>query len=488
MSHLEIKTTFKTLIRETSVYKYFIELKENSLTSKGYLDIVKIPKLFVARAGEFLRQSRLKKKLTQKRIAEIIDVTPTQVCAWEKNRSKIPLKSLVKIAKTYDVSRDMIYELINRSKISLKTNLPVRLEKIMEIIKYFSPHKLDGTVSLTKCSDETLQKIKDTLNVALRMKKTKNNCNQATINSKELHRYLKTFFQYTKVPKIHPPLTNEVKLWHENGLDLTRAIICPCLQTEGNIRNPNAFDFNGNNKVLHDYFVDAVYYEYNELPTSYLCSNGYVTSYARKATKEIIDEVMMLAGNSKTSPAHEQSIEEYLREPQPHLDYLLNASEIEQKIALRIWASAEGHTIIRRFKFANIDYIYPGLNIACAHPVLLGQLKQIAKRFNILFSEQKSKNIWSGFQGLSSNSIKNSIYFLRLGGFIKGVKISANSTYHEGIDKDVLMLGILEYIRQRNKGNVWQKNLSIEDHHRNVNKIIENRKYRSADYYIDIFS
>jgi len=128
------------------------------------------------------------------------------------------------------------------------------------------------------------------------------------------------------------------------------------------------------------------------------------------------------------------------------------------------------------------------LNIACAHPVLLGQLRQIAKRLNILFSEQRSKNIWSGFQGLSSNSLKNSIYFLRLGGFIKGVKISANSTYHEGIDKDVLMLGILEYIRQRNKGNVWQKNLSIENHHHNVNKIIENREYSSADYYIDIFS
>ena len=84
MSHLEIKTAFKALIRETSVYKYYIELKENSLTSKGYLDIAKIPELFVAGAGEFLRQSRLKKKLKQKRIAEIIDVTPTQVCAWEK--------------------------------------------------------------------------------------------------------------------------------------------------------------------------------------------------------------------------------------------------------------------------------------------------------------------------------------------------------------------------------------------------------------------
>ena len=43
MSHLEIKTAFKALIRETSVYKYYIELKENSLTSKGYLDIAKIP-------------------------------------------------------------------------------------------------------------------------------------------------------------------------------------------------------------------------------------------------------------------------------------------------------------------------------------------------------------------------------------------------------------------------------------------------------------
>ena len=38
-----IETAFKVLMRETSVYQYYVELKENSLTPKGYLDIAKVP-------------------------------------------------------------------------------------------------------------------------------------------------------------------------------------------------------------------------------------------------------------------------------------------------------------------------------------------------------------------------------------------------------------------------------------------------------------
>jgi hypothetical protein len=74
--------------------------------------------------------------------------------------------------------------------------------------------------------------------------------------------------------------------------------------------------------------------------------------------------------------------------------------------------------------------------------------------------------------------------FLKLGGFIKGMKISSKSRYHEGIAKNVFLLGILEYIIQRNNTSKWFKEIPIEDHHRNINQIIQNREYKSADYYI----
>ena len=76
--------------------------------------------------------------------------------------------------------------------------------------------------------------------------------------------------------------------------------------------------------------------------------------------------------------------------------------------------------------------------------------------------------------------------FLKLGGFIKGVKIGGNSPYHEGIAKDVLLLGILEY-KKCELENSDLKKLPIQQAHHKINKIIENRKYKAVDYYINYF-
>jgi hypothetical protein len=83
-----------------------------------------------------------------------------------------------------------------------------------------------------------------------------------------------------------------------------------------------------------------MHFVYNEFPTAYFMgpsSNTLRTEYKNKAIKKIRDEIMNLAGNAKTCPATGQSIFEYLKEPQPHVHYLMDASKTEQKIALRIW-------------------------------------------------------------------------------------------------------------------------------------------------------
>jgi len=200
--------------------------------------------------------------------------------------------------------------------------------------------------------------------------------------------------------------------------------------------------------------------------------------------KEIIDEVMKLSGNSKTKPANGQDVDEYLKEPQPHLCYLLNAPESEQKIALRIWASTEGCISMHR---KGKGYIYPVFKIACAHPDLNAQLKQIAEKHGILLYKHSCSTVWSGIDSLTSTTTNTCLNFLKLGGFIERVKISANSPYHEGIDKTALTLGILEFMK-RQKTNQELRSLSLEKVHNKINKIIRNREYKTADYYINYFS
>jgi transcriptional regulator with XRE-family HTH domain len=476
---------FRALIRETSVYKYYVELKEDALTEQGFFDLLKIHDLRVADAGQFLKELRRKKGLRQIDIAKILNVSRNQVNHWENNHKSAPLQALVKIAEIRGISKEKIYSLIDKGLFKTKTRLPVKFEKIRKIIPYFSPQKsgVKWQITVINCSDKNLSEIKATLNV-----QPISLTHGKRIRSKELYTYLTAFFLYTKVPKIQFPLTNEVKLWHENGVDLKRAIICPCLQSDGAIGEQNyRLRFCGKNKTLHDYFVDAMFYEYDEFPTSYFkCwekrrTDCYATEYVEK--QELLNEIKKLAGNAKTKPATGQTINDFLSEPQPHLNYLAKATDTERRIAIRIWASTEGSISLCRI----YGYFYPVLGISCAHPDLVKQLQQIARRFHINFTIRRIGSYWSGIQGLYSSTIVSCINFLRLGGFIKGVKIGGNSKYHKDIDKDVLTLGILEF-KKREKTNPNLRNLSLKSAHEEINKIIKNREYSTANYYIYYFS
>ena len=476
-----IFTTLKALMRETTVYKYYVQLKEGVFTEQGYLDLAKVTGLYVSGAGQFLRNLRLKNGLRQKDIAKLIGVSCVSVNLWENNRGRINLQSLVKIAEGLGSTKDTIYSLIDQGEFNTKNKLAANFEKIRTIVQYFNPlNDKKARITLLKCCpDEMHSKIKEILNVKLRS----HGRNWKIITSRELYNFLKTFFRYTKVPKIHPPLSDEVKGWYDDGVDLKRAVIIPCLQSDGCIVSYMQYYticFCGNNKVLHDYFVDAMYFEYNELPSTYF-ARCYHTEYFRKPV--IRDEIMNLAGNTKTSPASGQTIEEYLKNTQPHLNYLINASRTEQQIALRIWTSTEGSISVHKSR----EHISPYLVVACAHPDLARQLKQIARRFKINFSIRRPKDYWSGIDGLSTKAISSCINFLKLGSFIKGVKIGAHSKYHKGIDKDILLLGILEF-KIRALKNSHLKKLPIQKVHQKINRIVEKREYKSADYYINYFS
>ena len=191
---------------------------------------------------------------------------------------------------------------------------------------------------------------------------------------------------------------------------------------------------------------------------------------------------MNIAGNTKTKHAAGQTVTEYLKEPQPHLEYLINAPETEQKIALRIWASTEGSIgISKRYK-----WLYPDLRIGCAHPILAKQLQYIAQQHGIHFVIRKNKRTWSGIGRISNTTLIGCRNFLKLGNFIEGVKIRS-SPYHRGIEKNILLLGIFEYIRRTHMNGLSEK-LPMAFHHRKINDIIENKEHHPLDFYINYFS
>ena len=491
---------FKALQRETSVHKYYIELKDGLITEQGFLDLVKVPSLRVLGAGRLVRKLRSQNKLRQKDAAKILNTSLSQVWDWERSKTTIPLQLLVTLSEICGLSKETIYSMIDKGEISLKgkINLPVRFEKIRDIVQYLNPHKVgtQGQITLLKCPYEARSKIKERLNIKSRSYELY----RPIIYSRGLYNYLKTFFRYTRNQKIQFPLTKKVKLWYDEGIDLKRSVICPCLQSDGFIKRSKSHEykirFYGCCRALHDYFVDALYYEYNILPTSYYAPTStkvHYTAYTQKKVSEIAYELINLSGNTKTSPAPRQTIDEYLMEPQPHLNYLNNATLQEQKIAFRIWMSTEGSiSVIKHKKRGSgrrlrIGYVRPRIVLSCAHPVLVKQLKYIAKQLHIPLYISRSKKCWSGISALSNETISACIELLKHGGFIENVKISAHSSYHEGIDKNVLLLGILEF-KKREQKNSNLKNLPIQQVHHKINKIIENSEYKSADLYIDYFS
>lgn len=58
--------------------------------------------------GSQLKQLRESKKMTQKEVAEILNVTPQTISKWERNKSYPDLDTLVKLSNYFQVSTDQI--------------------------------------------------------------------------------------------------------------------------------------------------------------------------------------------------------------------------------------------------------------------------------------------------------------------------------------------------------------------------------------------
>ena len=479
------------LINETSVYREYAVLKNNALITNGYFDLVQIPELRVY-AGDLLKSIRIGLNLTQKEFSKKYGFSKSSLNHWEHNRSAISLRTLVRAAKNSGITREELYRFIKEKRISTKNkvNLPTKYEDVMGILPFISLRGKDDLI-IKRNSKKHIKKISDLFNTKIYYSTNK----QFVINSKDLHNFFVTFFDVKYVPKINLPLTKLIG--NLGDIDLRKAVICPLLQTDGSgsldkKKNLYFISFKNISKELHNIFVDSVYFAYNKfLPSSYLLKDKlkdgytecYVTRYVGRDFQGIYKDLIRLCGNFKTSRYHSQNIEDYEKEAKPHLNYLFNAKKIEKIVALRIWASAEGAIIPMRRKRGGL--IVPKLQISCANKELLFQLEKVAETIGLHFTIRYEKG--TGYKCLYNMAISCALSFLNIGGFIEGVKISKSSKYYEGIDKQDIVYATLEYMVRERKDSSLRK-LSMEDVHKLIREIAENKDYKSLNYYISLFS
>ncbi len=480
-----INSGFENLIYKKTVYSLKVKLNENNLTNGGYFDFEKIPNLRVLDTG-FLRNIRQRHNKTQRELADLIGVPLRTWIGWESYSKYLPFNKLMLLIEKLNIKETELYNMIKDTQFTYgkhhgKNRLKIPFNPLkFELVNYLIPIANDRTYLVKNTPREIKEYALKNYSID---KHYLNKSGLIVIYSYLLNKFLKTFYIYEKKPLLDFPLSNEVKNWTNEGIDLKKSIIIPLLLSDGGEKSNNRLFFSGASKALHNIWTDALFFQYGLLPSSFLLKYKSIFVTTHNVSDKVLSKIKETCPNFKTSPRNE-TLEEYLTKPQPSIKYLFKRTSIEQQIAIRLWANTEGSIGIALDKRTNL--ITPSLKIACAHPSLIKELQYICKinKLNMLMIKEE-KN-WSGLSALRSNSIGTTINFLKIGGFIRGTKIKMQSKYFNGLDKQDVLLGILEFmIRQRKSGAY--KSEDINKIYENIRTIVTNKEFKEEKYYINIF-
>lgn len=139
-------------------------------------------------------------------------------------------------------------------------------------------------------------------------------------------------------------------------------------------------------------------------------------------------------------------------------------------------------------KYEDIVEILPFISLRGKDDLIIKRnskkhIKKISDLFNIKIYYSSNKQFV-----INSKDLHNFfVTFLKLGGFIDGVKISKSSKYYEGINKQGLLYATLEYMVRERKDSSLRK-LSLGVVHRMIRGIAENNDYKNLNYYTSFFS
>jgi transcriptional regulator with XRE-family HTH domain len=111
--------------------------------------------------GLKIRNKRKELKITQERLAEMIDVDYVQIYHYETGRSKIPIDYLLKLSKFFNVSPEYFYgdfeeknKSINKSSVVVNYPESPELEKrIVAIKEIYKSENEDLIIGVNNCVD-----------------------------------------------------------------------------------------------------------------------------------------------------------------------------------------------------------------------------------------------------------------------------------------------------------------------------------------------
>ena len=111
--------------------------------------------------GEKLTEARKKKGLSQKRLAEILDITPTRLNYWEKNKREPDLFMFKKIIEILDVDANDMLGISNfYSMNSYKTLNKFGKQKADEYINDLSENPKYTNANVKTISDDITEELK----------------------------------------------------------------------------------------------------------------------------------------------------------------------------------------------------------------------------------------------------------------------------------------------------------------------------------------
>ncbi len=471
--------------REKTIFLHKVSVKRENLTKENYFNLNKISQLRILDNG-FLKKIRKEYQKTQLNLSKLIKIPLRTLIGWESYKKALPFSKLIKMCTKLNINKKKMYQLINgceftfgkhhgknRIKLSLKPNE----FKIANYLIPIEPNK----VYVIKNTPKEIKKeiIKDFSIDSYYLNKT----GLLVIYSYLLHNFLKIYYRYHKELLLKFPLSKEVPNWIKEKVDIVKAVIIPLLITDGGEKVSSVF-CSGESNIVHNIWTDACYYTFDKLPSSYKVpyKNIFITTH--RFNQDILNSLKLKCPLFKTSPSKE-SAEKYLKLKQPTISYLLKCSKLEQQIAIRLWAITEGSISIHNSKKEKL--ITPNIRIACAHPSLIDELKKVAELNEINFSISKGYNTWSKISCLQTSSISSTINFLKIGGFIRGVKVAkSRSKYFGGFDKQDVLLGILEFMKRQRENKVCRTS-NIQKINRWIRDIIKEREFKDENYYIKYF-
>ena len=471
--------------RGITVFCHKISVKEDNLTKDGYFDLKKIPNLRIFDNG-FLKIIRKKYQKTQHEISKITKTPFRTVIGWQSYNKAMPFNKLMRICNKLGIAEKEIYELINGSEFTFgrhhgknRIKLPLKPNEF-KMAKYLIPIEPNKVYVIKNTPKEIKDIIIQTFSIDnYYFKKT----GLLVIYSYLLYEFLKAYYRYNKELLLQFPLSKEIPNWIKEKVNITRAVIIPLLITDGG-EKPACVFCSGESSIVHDIWTDACYYSLNKLPSSYKLPYKSIFVTSHRLASDILSKIKKICPAFRTSPTKE-SPGGYMKLPQPTISYLFESPKLEQQIALRLWAITEGSVSIHNSKSEKL--ITPTIRIACAHPILVNELKTMAKMNKINFSISKGYNTWSGISGLQTTSIISAINFLKIGGFIRGVRVAkSRSKYFGGFDKQDVLLGILEFTKRQRENEKYRTD-DIQKVNKWIRDIIKNKEFKEEEYYIKYF-